>query len=78
MGEEKLRRGGETKRDKMIDERSKERSCDVIFPVAHRRIRLILRAIHSQKMFVCEVTVETVSDYMKKEIITTQPLLLMS
>lgn len=66
MGKEKLGRGGETKREKMIDENSKDRSCDVIFLVAYIGIYLILRAIHSQKMFICEVTVETVFDYIKK------------
>lgn len=55
----------------MIDEKSKERSCDVIFFVAYIGIYLILRAIHPQKMFICEVAVETVSDYIRKEIITT-------
>lgn len=64
--------------EKMTDEKSKERSCDETFLVANIGILLILRPINSQTMFVFEVSVETVSDYIKKKIITTRPLPLIS
>lgn len=64
MGEEKLHTG-ETKKEKITCEKNKERPCDVLFLVAYIGIHTILRPIHSQKMFICEVTVEIVSDYIK-------------
>lgn len=62
----------------MIDEKGQEKSCDVIFLLAYIGIHLVWRAIHSQKMFIYEVTVEAVSDYIRKEIITTWPVPLKS
>jgi len=43
----------------------------VIFLVAYIGRYLILKAMHLQKIFIREVADETVSNYMKKEIIST-------
>lgn len=44
-----------------------ERSYDGIFLVENRGIHLVLRPIHSQQIFMWDITVETVSDYKVRE-----------